>query len=215
MGGWEGSLPLTWAGSPSRARKRCDGGSRRAPRAEAKSGFRRSRRPARRWKRAFSMGLRGVPRADRGDTLGRATEAEPRCRRRSPGRNPKGGERPVHRPSLASSVFTCCHACGSGLRAHDAEECAGRREWNARHAALMGWATTPPAGHKGGTHLRSKSCASSRSPSARRDGLEAGVMKGVPCHRVRPRVWRVRWAFWMGSFFADRRGGSGEGIARG
>ena len=32
------------------------------------------------------MWLRGVPRADRGGTLGRATEAEPRCRRRSPGR---------------------------------------------------------------------------------------------------------------------------------
>ena len=35
------------------------------------------------------MGLRGVPRADRGDTLGRATEAEPRWERRSPGR--RGG----------------------------------------------------------------------------------------------------------------------------
>ena len=188
LGGWVDSATLTWPGSPDGTRKRCARGSRRAPCEEAKSGVRRSGRPARRLKKAFWMGLRGVPRADRGDTLGRATEAEPRCRRRSPGRNPKGGERPVHRPSLVSSVVTYCHACGRGLRTHDAEECAGRREWNARHAALMGWATTPPAGHQGVTHLRSKSCASSRSPSARRVDLEAGVMEGVPCHCVRPRV---------------------------
>ena len=32
MGRWAGSLPLTWAGSPSRARQRCARGMRRAPR---------------------------------------------------------------------------------------------------------------------------------------------------------------------------------------
>ena len=37
MGGWEGSLTLAWAGSPSGARKRCARGMRRAPREEANS----------------------------------------------------------------------------------------------------------------------------------------------------------------------------------
>ena len=98
MAGWAGWLEERGKQEAACARTRCAQGSRRAPREEAKSGSRRSRRPARRWRRAFSMWLRGVPRADRGDTLGRATEAEPRWERRSPGRRGGTGKRPGPTP---------------------------------------------------------------------------------------------------------------------
>ena len=92
-------------------------GSRRAPREEAKSGLRRSRRPAKRWKRAFSMRLRGgLPRADRGGFLV-ATTAEPRWPTRSPGR--WGGDHRANRKKFVGGQGAAQCRTERGSHAHD------------------------------------------------------------------------------------------------
>ena len=78
MGWWAGSLPLTWAGSPSRARKRsCMGLAARTSR-RGKVGLEEVEEAGEEVEEGLLDVVEGVPRADRGDTLGRATEAEPR-----------------------------------------------------------------------------------------------------------------------------------------